>query len=114
MRISDWSADVCSSDLTPDRRKFSDIEFDRARGTHPRPARDVGNRIVLGEIFGLRQKMLEHVQQPYRFVAITLQRIVDRRRAIAHDVMRTHVHRPHYRPLQSPPLTPAVAPTRTP
>src|SRR3546814_7620586 len=101
MRISDWSADVCSSDLTPDRRKFSDIEFDRARGTHPRPARDVGNRIVLGEIFGLRQTMLEHMQQPYRFVAIALQRIVDRRRAIAHEVMSLPVPRPQSRDRKS-------------
>src|SRR3546814_16194955 len=35
MRISDWSSDVCSSDLGVGGRHHPHIEFDRARGAQP-------------------------------------------------------------------------------
>src|SRR3546814_11097475 len=47
MRISDWSSDVCSSDLEPDHRLSRDPRFSRqaceARAVPPGGARDGGS-----------------------------------------------------------------------
>src|SRR3546814_20717308 len=47
MRISDWSSDVCSSDLVEPDDVAAD--HDGVAGQHPRPPLDVGTAVRAGE-----------------------------------------------------------------
>src|SRR3546814_10816769 len=49
LRISDWSSDLCSSDLTGDRRTGRDDRPARLEGTEPADGTGPGHRIRLPE-----------------------------------------------------------------
>src|SRR3546814_18081606 len=53
MRISDWSSDVCSSDLAAPRQLAPDLLFERGVG------RSAGLQ-ELGEVLGLALEVLSH------------------------------------------------------
>src|SRR3546814_7155478 len=80
MRISDWSSDVCSSDL-------------RASRARPWPRRNVGDAILLGQIVGFAQAAIENVEQPDRLVAIAFDGIVLPLGRVADEMMRLSLHR---------------------
>src|SRR3546814_10471974 len=62
MRISDWSSDVCSSDLTPSRRTAARISPGSAETMSSAALPGSGPVAETGqEIAGLRQRQADHV-----------------------------------------------------
>src|SRR3546814_8208813 len=62
MRISDWSSDVCSSDLTPSRRTAARISPGSAETMSSAAMPGSGPVAETGqEIAGLRQRQADHV-----------------------------------------------------
>src|SRR3546814_4748472 len=65
MRISDWSADVCSSDLIGELAKRTEstvetIRYDEKEGLLPEPSRSDGNYRLYGEEHIERLRFIRH------------------------------------------------------
>ena len=71
---------------------------------HPRPVGDIGNRILIDEIFVILQPGVEHGIEPLRFVLIARDDGWNFLRKIAEEHVRLTLHRPGPAHLQHEPL----------
>src|SRR5690606_23704827 len=73
-------------------------------GPHPRPVRDIGDRVVSGEILVLLEAPVEHLEEAPHLTLVPLDRVRDLLRRIAvEDIGLTH-HRPDPAHLEHEPL----------
>src|SRR3546814_8330519 len=123
MRISDWSSDVCSSDLALHRRAGQSafepgrdvaeavgphqltrlVEVDQV--VHPAQRRDVGYCVVVAhDPRPHREPAVEHAQQPLRFVSLALQQalvLVLLPDELVEETERSEEHTSELQPLMS-------------
>src|SRR3546814_9750777 len=107
MRISDWSSDVCSSDLERERQR-GEGEYPRQHAA-ARPCPDAGIGLAhLTRITGHVVPLLpeRHVSDPARWIAACrtagrMPQTVDPRQALARPRCRAILHRRHRRPGRS-------------
>ena len=71
---------------------------------HPRPVRDVGDRIVAGEVLVIRQPRVEHLEQAANLALITVDRVRNALRRVAVEDVRLPHHRPDAAHLEHQPL----------
>src|SRR3546814_19447747 len=70
MRISDWSSDVCSSDLAPGRfvnigKRFRDVVYDRVAGDVERAKIEAGSLAFVEQctVFQMGKNMVHHLME---------------------------------------------------
>src|SRR3546814_1147887 len=70
MRISDWSSDVCSSDLAPGRfvnigKRFRDVVYDRVAGDVERDKIEAGSLAFVEQctVFQMGKNMVHHLME---------------------------------------------------
>src|SRR3546814_7878765 len=75
MRISDWSSDVCSSDLTVTLKiKFADFEQITRSKT---PGKAVDNRMMLTGIYEELLDSIMPLERPLRLLGLTISNLID-------------------------------------
>src|SRR3546814_10671799 len=90
MRISDWSSDVCSSDLRPDLRPsaLSGIAG-RGRSPHRRPFAHSAPKAVSFHRRGSAERQVARARQGSRAVASRLRPRSEEQTSVLHSLMRT-------------------------
>src|SRR3546814_12769127 len=123
MRISDWSSDVCSSDLGGERQKDDvtpwyksvrkpavthfDFDISRQRGVRDFPESVQGQRVVLAKLCsksrGERSKAVSHPVPALKFKAIQLYVAQTDRPHTLQPPAHTRQHPPRYTPQRENP-----------
>ncbi|MFO0636355.1 MAG: hypothetical protein U0168_26290 [Nannocystaceae bacterium] len=73
-------------------------------GPDPTPVRDVGDRVVAGEVLDLLQPGLEHLEQPSRLAAVAIDGPRDRLGGVAREHVGLTHHRADAADLEEQPL----------